>query len=581
MATSQQVLSALRIHNLFNILNGSAPINHSQYDDITDWSSLNISTNNGDTVEIITQMIAPTNIACYENTGFANNDFGSPDMDLTSLTSPSFNLPVYTGGSIPVYGTYVLNIKVKVTLNGASPFYVDKSFNFELANKITPTLKLSETWNCTVATYRSEDVSEYCSDGCGSGYTLTNVTKTHTVYPPDLSGQSSVTASSTIIALASPTNPLWTGTYEAKLSSVITYEKGDCEIITHASTSTEAKVICDDVLCGLYCQMKKLYNEFKANLGINTTVANKYQAMLTKGQFAYQLAVQARLCSDEATVEKYVADFYSFTGTDPNCSCCKDQPSPVIPTSIINGTDGMDGETPQFRVTGTIFQTKLPSESGWTTLYDFSDIAGLDGTSFLQGVGSPSIGLGSNGDSYLNISNGDIYLKSAGSWSVTGNLKGVNGVGLLVNEYTQVATTTSGSNEILKTYTFGANTFASNGTMVEVEAVYKRLLNNGSTSGGSIKIGGETRSVYLVYGFSNYTDLKVSMKLTRISSTVLKMELFQYFLASENIVDAYVRIASLSTVYDFTTTIELDVLVNDATIGTTGVSEFRITKYNI
>ncbi len=49
---------------------------------------------------------------------------------------------------------------------------------------------------------------------------------------------------------------------------------------------------------------------------------------------------------------------------------------------------------------------------GWTTL-----AAGAAG-SWYNGSGSPSSTLGNNGDYYLNTANGNIYQKSAGSWSV-------------------------------------------------------------------------------------------------------------------------------------------------------------------
>lgn len=49
------------------------------------------------------------------------------------------------------------------------------------------------------------------------------------------------------------------------------------------------------------------------------------------------------------------------------------------------------------------------------------------GYSILSGAGVPSGGLGDNGDSYLNSTNGDVYSKVGGSWSITGNIKGIQG----------------------------------------------------------------------------------------------------------------------------------------------------------
>lgn len=52
---------------------------------------------------------------------------------------------------------------------------------------------------------------------------------------------------------------------------------------------------------------------------------------------------------------------------------------------------------------------------------------GEQGFSFLSGAGAPSNGLGNNGDSYLNTTNGDTYAKSGGTWTQNGNIKGTPG----------------------------------------------------------------------------------------------------------------------------------------------------------
>ena len=52
---------------------------------------------------------------------------------------------------------------------------------------------------------------------------------------------------------------------------------------------------------------------------------------------------------------------------------------------------------------------------------------GGGGSTWFDGAGVPSSGTGSNGDYYLNTTNGDVYNKSAGTWSVVGNIKGPQG----------------------------------------------------------------------------------------------------------------------------------------------------------
>lgn len=50
--------------------------------------------------------------------------------------------------------------------------------------------------------------------------------------------------------------------------------------------------------------------------------------------------------------------------------------------------------------------------------------AGARGATILRGAGAPSNGNGLDGDFYIRTSNGDLYEKSSGSWSVVGNITG-------------------------------------------------------------------------------------------------------------------------------------------------------------
>ena len=52
---------------------------------------------------------------------------------------------------------------------------------------------------------------------------------------------------------------------------------------------------------------------------------------------------------------------------------------------------------------------------------------GKDGTSFRCGSGAPSADLGNDGDSYVDLTTWDYYIKVTGSWIKSGNLKGAQG----------------------------------------------------------------------------------------------------------------------------------------------------------
>ena len=52
---------------------------------------------------------------------------------------------------------------------------------------------------------------------------------------------------------------------------------------------------------------------------------------------------------------------------------------------------------------------------------------GLLPSGFISGEGVPSNSIGSNGWTYLNASNGDVYGNTSGTWSKVGNIAGTAG----------------------------------------------------------------------------------------------------------------------------------------------------------
>jgi hypothetical protein len=90
---------------------------------------------------------------------------------------------------------------------------------------------------------------------------------------------------------------------------------------------------------------------------------------------------------------------------------------------------------------GFVTHEQLASVIDAVVLIDEQTGGGGGGAAWFDGAGTPSPGLGNNGDYYLNTTNGDVYEKAGGSWSVVGNIKGpagtngtngTNGVGVPV-----------------------------------------------------------------------------------------------------------------------------------------------------
>lgn len=103
-----------------------------------------------------------------------------------------------------------------------------------------------------------------------------------------------------------------------------------------------------------------------------------------------------------------------------------------------DGIDGADGTEIELQNSGTYIQWRYVGAGSWTNLIAISAITGadgsdgadgVDGSTWYEGTGVPSSGLGANGDFYLNDANGDVYNKSGGAWSLVANIKGADGLG--------------------------------------------------------------------------------------------------------------------------------------------------------
>ncbi len=530
MATKEQVYSALSISNTFNILNASAPINYQQFTDITDWTGLGITTGGGDTIKLLSQILDPVEGGVYENAGFASDVFTSPDCTLADNTAPQSTLNVYSGTTTPIWGSYAFNIKVQVAQSGEDTFIVEKTFYVELNQNLVPQLSLEETPNCGNATYKSVDTTSY---GAPAGYSLQTIVRTHTVTPPTVSKradgttpQTAVTANAQTIELGSPNNPLWTGAYQGSLSAVLTYiNSGNYTIVHVPIVYVPIIVDCDNNFCKLMCCLNSIIDKYNSLKGVNPTFALDYYTKWQKGTMWFFAILNQ--CNNPGIVEQYTKNFYLDTGCDPNCDCdCTDEPAPVIPTDIINGTDGADGLTPEFRVSGTLFQWKYTTGNTWNTLIDFSSIAGINGTSFLQGSGVPSGALGSNGDTYLNLTTNNIYFKSAGSWSITGNVQGATGVSVLYNSATNADNgATVGSYASLDSYSVLANTLITNGDELKVHAVFF-LGSQAATEANLVRLtfGGNNLFSQNIDFYPNAFSIEINTRIWRVSNTEVNYE---------------------------------------------------------
>ena len=80
-------------------------------------------------------------------------------------------------------------------------------------------------------------------------------------------------------------------------------------------------------------------------------------------------------------------------------------------------TQGADGDT---YLDLTTYNLYSKSAGLWTLA---GNVKGADGNSLLTGNGAPASGLGKNNDSYVNLLNWDFYVKENGAWEQHGNIR--------------------------------------------------------------------------------------------------------------------------------------------------------------
>lgn len=93
---------------------------------------------------------------------------------------------------------------------------------------------------------------------------------------------------------------------------------------------------------------------------------------------------------------------------------------PVLAAGEIGVELGADAAAPQrFKIGNGV--------SPWSALAWAGSGAG-QGSTWYSGSSAPSPALGVDNDQYLHTGTGDVYAKTAGAWSVTGNIRGPQGI---------------------------------------------------------------------------------------------------------------------------------------------------------
>ena len=335
---------------------------------------------------------------------------------------------------------------------GNTPFVVTSNVTATTTPVITSSNEVSSTaevCNCSVTISIDIDVdyatAVLTSTDTTSYGAYSSISRTHTIYPPPISGLPNQTTSATTNVYSN----IVTTTWSVKITSNVTYLKANDTYTTCQLIGTKEVVVEADTLCATLCLLKKFRTDFYAKYGKKCVDDMEKAYNLAMDEF--YLAFMATRCGrPQSEIQGYINKIYEITGLDPNCDCgCNagDYPTPVVPTSIINGTDGTDGVTPEFQNTGTWIQVSYDNGLTWNNLFSLASVTGAAGAN------------GTNGTD------------------------GADGVAVLENDLTGDTTTNAGV-ETLKTYQLSAGQLASDGDMIEIRARFTVANKNSGTTTG-------------------------------------------------------------------------------------------------
>jgi len=317
------------------------------------------------------------------------------------------------------------NVPYTLTFN-----WTNNALQTVTSNQVSST---AEVCNCTATIAIDIDV-DYATAVLTSTDTTaygaySSITRTHTIYPPPISGLPDQTTNATTNVYSN----IVTTTWSVEISSDVTYLKANDTYTTCRLVGSKEVLVEADTLCNTLCLIKKFRTDFYSKYGKKCVDDMEKAYNLAMDEF--YLAFMATRCGrPQSEIQGYINKIYEITGLDPNCDCgCNagDYPTPVVPTSIINGSDGTDGVTPEFQNTGTWIQVSYDEGSTWNNLFSLASVTGAAGAN------------GTNGTD------------------------GADGVAVLHNDLADDTTSNAGV-ETLKTYQLAAGQLASNGDMIEI-----------------------------------------------------------------------------------------------------------------
>jgi len=528
--TSAQLSSILRVKKEFNLVNGDLDLT-----DISNFAGSGVIFPN--TWATLVKIVDPTGAVVYQNAGFDTDVYTSPDFN-NATTTLDDAIPTDVLGNY-ITGTYTIDLKCKV-VQGADTIYGSATTTSFVCD-CTTVVSIDVDVDYATAVATTTDTTNY-----GAYFSLT---RSHTIYPPPISGLPSQTTSATTNVYSNIVTTTWSVQIE---STIVTLKANDTYITCEVSGSKEFLVEAD-TLCKTLCVLKTYRADLFKKFGKVNTVEMERAWSLAMDE--YVLAIQATRCGrPQSEVNGYIDKAYAILGLDPTCDCgcsASDNPTPVVPTSIVNGTDGTDGVTPTFQNTGTWIQVSYDNGSTWINLFSLASVTGATGATGAAGA------------------------------------DGADGVAVLYNEFPNSSTIGTGWETLVGgTYTLPLATLTTNGDELVLKVAFTTPREAGlGTKEVRLSFDGNPLNVSVPLAlFGNLTRGEIAVRFVRTSNTTAKVELkYSSFVSATGGANLYqVFNQTLNTIgsLNFTTTAyDFEAEANSDVIGDITLESFEIIYY--
>lgn len=291
--------------------------------DATDWAANGITLGT-DTVNLYFRLRITTSLGT--TTLYDNLSGPTPDIIVVSAGQQAQLLNMIPTGqdSDIVQGTYELTIRAE----GSGPAidsFDELGYESYTLNYTWPEVCIKTGVFCDKSQVQSDDISDY-------GIYATNISRSHTLYPPPASG-----APSQVTPL--PVNVygpnIWSKTWTAQIISVVTFTFADNFVVyKQLDNAKEFEVVCSREICSVMCCVTKMFRKYEVMWGRQGTGDGKdyFSRVVIPGMMHAMAFLLHQNCGRTQAAAAEVALLKQITGCGECDECGDDEPLIILPT---------------------------------------------------------------------------------------------------------------------------------------------------------------------------------------------------------------------------------------------------------